>query len=100
MSDTLDPILLNFIYACFGGFLTLFFMWFGCKVFSHIVNFSIPDELAKGNLAVGLMIYVLLGIPFRSYVQPLIVMTASKTTAARPANPTATRDDEYPSSQA
>ena len=60
MSDTLDPLLLNFIYACFGGFLTLFFMWFGCKVFSHIVNFSIPDELAKGNLAVGLMIYVLL----------------------------------------
>lgn len=56
MSDTLDPILLNFIYACFGGILTLFFMWLGCKVFSHIVNFSIPDELAKGNLAVGVMI--------------------------------------------
>jgi len=25
-------------------------------VFSHIVSFSIPDELAKGNMAVGVMI--------------------------------------------
>jgi len=29
---------------------------FGCKVFSHIVNFSIPEELQKGNIAVGIMI--------------------------------------------
>lgn len=56
MSDTLDPIVLNFLYAVAGGLLTLFFMWLGCKVFSHIVSFSIPEELAKGNLAVGLMI--------------------------------------------
>ena len=56
MTDLLDPILLNFVYAFIGGVMTLFFMWLGCKVFSHIVNFSIPDELAKGNLAVGVMI--------------------------------------------
>ncbi|MES9846653.1 MAG: DUF350 domain-containing protein [Candidatus Sedimenticola sp. PURPLELP] len=56
MSDSIDPILLNFVYVIMGGTLTLFFMWLGCKVFSHIVNFSIPDELAKGNLAVGVMI--------------------------------------------
>lgn len=56
MSDTLDPIVLNFVYAVVGGLLTLFFMWLGCKMFSHIVSFSIPDELAKGNLAVGVMI--------------------------------------------
>jgi len=56
MTDTLDPILLNFVYAMLGGVLTLFFMWLGCKVFSHIVSFSIPDQLAKGNIAVGLMI--------------------------------------------
>jgi uncharacterized membrane protein YjfL (UPF0719 family) len=31
-------------------------MWFACKVFSHIVNFSIPDQLSKGNIAVGVMI--------------------------------------------
>jgi len=56
MTDTLDPILLNFTYAVLGGLLTIFFMWLGCKVFSHIVNFSIPQELAKGNMAIGLMI--------------------------------------------
>ena len=56
MTDAMDPILLNFIYVIFGGVLTIFFMWFGCKVFSHIVNFSIPDELQKGNIAVGIMI--------------------------------------------
>ena len=36
--------------------MTLLFMWLGCKVFSHIVNFSIPEQLAQGNMAVGLMI--------------------------------------------
>jgi uncharacterized membrane protein YjfL (UPF0719 family) len=51
-----DPILLNFIYAILGGLLTIFFMWLGCKVFSHIVNFSIPEQLAQGNMAVGMMI--------------------------------------------
>lgn len=56
MSDTIDPVVLNVLYACMGGFLTLLFMWLGCKTFSHIVNFSIPDELQAGNMAVGLMI--------------------------------------------
>ncbi|MGD2083889.1 MAG: DUF350 domain-containing protein [Chromatiales bacterium] len=56
MTDTLDPIILNFVYVIFGGALTLFFMWLGCKVFSHIVNFNIPEQLAKGNMAVGMMI--------------------------------------------
>ncbi len=56
MTDSLDPLVLNFVYVVLGGGLTLFFMWLGCKVFSHIVNFSIPDELAKGNIAVGIMI--------------------------------------------
>ncbi len=56
MTDTIDPLLLNFLYACMGGFLTLLFMWLGCKVFSHIVNFSIPQQLNEGNLAVGVMI--------------------------------------------
>ena len=56
MTDAIDPLILNMLYACMGGFLTLLFMWLGCKVFSHIVNFSIPDKLAEGNLAVGMMI--------------------------------------------
>ena len=51
-----SPIILNMIYVIVGGVLTLFFMWMGCKIFSHIVNFSIPEQLAKGNLAVGMMI--------------------------------------------
>ncbi|MEN8174988.1 MAG: DUF350 domain-containing protein [Pseudomonadota bacterium] len=56
MTDTIDPLFLNMLYAIFGGALTLGFMWLGCKVFSHIVNFSIPDKLAEGNSAVGMMI--------------------------------------------
>lgn len=56
MSDGFDPLILNILYACMGGLLTLLFMWLGCKVFSHIVNFSIPEQLNQGNQAVGLMI--------------------------------------------
>lgn len=56
MSDAVDPLILNILYACMGGVLTLLFMWLGCKVFSHIVNFNIPEQLSKGNTAVGQMI--------------------------------------------
>lgn len=56
MSDSFDPLILNVLYACMGGVLTLLFMWLGCRIFSHIVSFSIPDQLAKGNLAVGQML--------------------------------------------
>lgn len=55
MTDMLDPIVLNFLYAFIGGVMTIFFMWMGCKVFGHIVNFSIQEKLAEGNVAVGLM---------------------------------------------
>ena len=56
MTDSLDPVFINILYTCIGGSLTLLFMWLGCKIFSHIVNFSIPDQLKQGNQAVGLMI--------------------------------------------
>lgn len=56
MSSEIDPIVLNLIYVATGGLMTLFFMWMGCKLFSHIVSFNIPDKLAEGNLAVGMMI--------------------------------------------
>lgn len=56
MTDTIDPMLLNFLYAIAGGLLTLFFMWLGCKVFSHIVQFPIGEQLKEGNMAVGLMV--------------------------------------------
>ena len=56
MTDTIDPIILNVVYTVLGGALTLLFMWLGCKTFSHIVSFSLSDELKKGNQAVGMMI--------------------------------------------
>ncbi len=56
MSTALDPVLLNFIYAALGGFMTLFFMWMGCKLFNRTVSFNISQELAAGNMAVGLMV--------------------------------------------
>lgn len=56
MTQALDPIVLNFLYAFLGGALTLFFMWMGCKIFNHMVCFNISEELGKGNVAVGLMI--------------------------------------------
>ena len=30
MTQTIDPVILNFLYAALGGVLTLFFMWLGC----------------------------------------------------------------------
>ncbi|MDQ7075581.1 MAG: DUF350 domain-containing protein [Gammaproteobacteria bacterium] len=56
MSESLDPIVLNILYAVTGGTLTLLFMWLGCKMFNHLVCFDISDELAKGNIAVGIML--------------------------------------------
>lgn len=57
MSDALDPIVMNFIYAAIGGVMTLGFMWLGCTMFNKIVcAFDIGDELRKGNQAVGMMV--------------------------------------------
>lgn len=55
MSD-FEPIILNVVYVVLGGFLTIGFMKLGCKSFNKIVHFDISKELAKGNVAVGLMI--------------------------------------------
>ena len=52
----LPPILLNFLYVILGGLLTLVFMKLSCSVFNRMVSFNINDELAKGNIAVGLMV--------------------------------------------
>ncbi len=57
MTDNIDPILLNFIYASLGGVLTLVFMLLGCQLFNRLAcDFNIPEELSKGNVAVGLMV--------------------------------------------
>ena len=55
MAD-IPPIILNFIYVMLGGILTLLFMKFSCIMFNRMVDFNISDELAKGNVAVGLMV--------------------------------------------
>ena len=52
----MPPILLNFVYVILGGLLTLLFMKAGCIIFNRMVNFNISEELAKGNVAVGLMV--------------------------------------------
>jgi uncharacterized membrane protein YjfL (UPF0719 family) len=56
VTDLVDPIVLNFLYAMLGGALTLAFMWLGCKLFNHLVSFNLGEELSKGNTAVGLMV--------------------------------------------
>ena len=57
MTQHIDPIILNFLYATLGGVLTLAFMWLGCLLFNRMVcSFNIPEELGKGNIAVGLMV--------------------------------------------
>lgn len=53
---TMSPVIINFIYAILGGSLTLVFMWVGYKLFDIMTPFSIPDELAKDNRAVGSMV--------------------------------------------
>ncbi len=61
----IPPIILNFVYVMFGGFLTLAFMKLSCTMFNRMVDFNISEELGKGNIAVGLMvmgIFIGLGI--------------------------------------
>lgn len=52
----MPPILLNFVYVILGGLLTLVFMKISCILFNRMVDFNISEELAKGNVAVGLMV--------------------------------------------
>jgi uncharacterized membrane protein YjfL (UPF0719 family) len=57
MTQHIDPVILNFLYAALGGVLTLVFMWLGCLLFNRLAcSFNIPEELSKGNIAVGLMV--------------------------------------------
>ncbi len=56
MTDSLDPIVLNFLYAAMGGLLTLIFMGLGWKLFNYRMSFDISEQLHKGNIAVGLMV--------------------------------------------
>lgn len=52
----LKAILLNLIYAAIGGFVTLFFMYFGYKIFDKLTRFDTSEELMKDNRAVGMVV--------------------------------------------
>ena len=49
-------ILLNFVYALAGAFATIAFMTLGYIVFDRLTPFNTHDELAKGNIAVGIVV--------------------------------------------
>ncbi len=55
----------NFLYAIFGVILTLIFMLLGFKLFDRVTPFDTSTQLAKNNIAVGIVvgsIFVGLGI--------------------------------------
>ena len=49
-------ILLNFIYAIVGAFITLAIMMLGYRWFDKITPFNTHDELSGGNTAVGIVV--------------------------------------------
>ena len=49
-------LLLNFVYALLGAVFTIVFMGLGFKVFDRMTPFNTHDELAKGNVAVGIVV--------------------------------------------
>jgi len=52
----LKAMIVNFVYAVMGGFLTLFFMYIGYRIFDKFTHFSTSAELAKDNRAVGMVV--------------------------------------------
>jgi uncharacterized membrane protein YjfL (UPF0719 family) len=52
----LTAMILNIIYSVIGGFLTLFFMYIGYRVFDKFTKFDTSEELAKDNRAVGMVV--------------------------------------------
>lgn len=49
-------VFMNFFYAVVGMILALFFMLAGFKLFDHITPFDTAAELAKNNVAVGIVV--------------------------------------------
>ncbi len=60
MVTSLNPVLLNVVYAITGGALTLAFMWLGWRLFNFLTPFNVNEELRRGNTAVGMMVLGLL----------------------------------------
>ncbi len=60
-----SPLLLNAVYAVGGVVLGIFSAIITYKLFQKITHFNIPNELEKGNLAVGVVvcgIFVMIGL--------------------------------------
>lgn len=51
-----NVILVNFIYAVFGGIITIFFMFVGYRALDVLTKLDTSDELIKGNRAVGAVV--------------------------------------------
>lgn len=49
-------VMINFLYALVGACFTIAFMALGFKVFDRMTPFDTHDELAKGNIAVGIVV--------------------------------------------
>ena len=54
--ENLDPILLNLLYCGAGGLMMILFCWLGTRLFSNVMRFKVREELARGNMAVGLAV--------------------------------------------
>ena len=52
----LSIIVINFVYAIMGAALTIVFMAVAFRVFNRLTPFDTHDELAKGNVAVGIVV--------------------------------------------
>lgn len=64
--DWLDLIMMrNFIYAIVGVFVGVISSVFTYKLINRTTHFDIPNELEKGNLAVGVVvsgIFIMIGL--------------------------------------
>ena len=58
----LTIVLLNFAYAALGAVLTILFMAVAFRVFNRLTPFDAHDELAKGNIAVGIAMGLVIGM--------------------------------------
>ena len=52
----LSILVLNFVYATLGAVLTIVFMAIAFRVFNRLTPFDAHAELAKGNVAVGIVV--------------------------------------------
>ena len=60
-----NPFMLNTIYAIGGVILGIFAAIITYRLFSRVTHFDIPNELEKGNLAVGVVvcgIFIMIGL--------------------------------------